>query len=74
MLDFQRARRPVALDPDAGPDPDHRPEAGGAARRAHVRPPVVGPGGHQRLGREPSRSRVPVRLGRRPAVQLDERH
>lgn len=39
-----------------------------------MRPAVVGPGRDNRMGRESTRRRLPVRLGRRDAIQPDERH
>eukprot|EP00966_Prymnesium_polylepis_P284679 6577140-Prymnesium_polylepis.1 len=44
--DLLRARRPLAVDQFARPDPRHRPQAGGAARRCDVRSDVVRSGGH----------------------------
>ena len=70
--DLLRARRPLALHQHARPDPRHRPQAGGAARGAHVRPAMVRPGGDHRLGREPARRWLPVRQRRGQPVQSDQ--
>ncbi|KAG7843628.1 hypothetical protein KL941_004610 [Ogataea angusta] len=60
-------------DRDDRRDPADRPQAGGPARRAHVRPAVVGPRGeHPGLGGVAARRRVPVRLHRDRAVSVQE--
>mmetsp|Transcript_14162 Transcript_14162/g.40108 ORF Transcript_14162/g.40108 Transcript_14162/m.40108 type:complete len:238 (-) Transcript_14162:352-1065(-) len=55
------------------PGEEHRQEAGGAARGAHVRFALVGPGGDVGVGLEPEGSRVPLRRRHLQALQLHKR-
>mmetsp|Transcript_48233 Transcript_48233/g.114775 ORF Transcript_48233/g.114775 Transcript_48233/m.114775 type:complete len:257 (-) Transcript_48233:24-794(-) len=70
--DLLRPRRPLALHHHPRPDPHHRPQAGDPPRRLHVRPHVVGPRGHRRVGAEPARGGLPLRGRHHVAVQPDQ--
>ena len=68
-----RARRPVARDPHAGPDPRGGAGAGDPARGRFLRPGLVRPGGRGHVGRQPARRRLAVRRQGGQRVQSRQR-